>query len=241
MKLIVTKDYKGMARESARLIAQEILKKPNMVLGLATGSTPEKAYEKLIELNNVGVISFKDITTFNLDEYLGLAKTHDQSYYYYMMDNLFNHIDIDRNRINILDGKAEDIAKECNEYEDRIKQAGGIDLQLLGVGRNGHIGFNEPSEEIEPYTRLVELTEDTIEANSRFFENIEEVPTKAITMGMKTIMNARKIILVANGENKAQAIYDVVKGPVDPKSPVSILQLHPDVTVIVDEEAASLL
>lgn len=241
MELIVTKDYKGMAREAARIIAQDILKKPNMVLGLATGSTPEKVYEKLIELYQKGLISFKDMVTFNLDEYLGLSKTHEQSYYYYMMDNLFHHIDIEKENINILDGKALNIEQECKEYEDRIRKAGGIDLQLLGIGRNGHIGFNEPSDEIEPNTRLVDLTEETIDVNSRFFDSIDEVPTKALTMGIKTIMNARKIILIANGEEKAQAVYDTVKGPIEPEKPGSILQLHCNATIIVDEEAAKLL
>lgn len=241
MNLVITKDYNGMAREASRIIAQELLKKPKMVLGLATGSTPEKVYQKLIELYQKGLISFKDVITFNLDEYLGLSKTHEQSYYYYMMDNLFHHIDIEKENVNILDGKALDIDQECKDYEDRIKKAGGIDLQLLGIGRNGHIGFNEPSEEIESNTRLVDLTEETIDVNSRFFDSIEEVPTKAVTMGIKTIMNARKIILIANGEEKAQAIYDTVRGPISPKNPGSILQLHCDTTIIVDEEAGKLL
>lgn len=241
MNLIVTKDYREMAREAARQIAREMISKPNMVLGLATGSTPEKVYEKLIELNSLGLISFKNMTTFNLDEYLGLAKTHDQSYYYYMMDNFFHHIDINLENVNILDGKAADVDRECKSFEEKINQAGGLDLQLLGIGRNGHIGFNEPSDKIESETRLVNLTEDTIDANSRFFDSPEEVPKQAVTMGMRSIMNAKKILLIANSEDKAQAIYDTVKGPIDPKYPASILQLHPNVTVIVDEYAAKLL
>lgn len=241
MNIIITKGYQEMAREAARLIAKEMLKKPNMILGLATGSTPEKVYAELIELYNNGIISFKDITSFNLDEYVGLAKTHDQSYYYYMMENLFNHIDMDKENINILDGKAINVEQECKSYEEKISKAGGIDLQLLGIGRNGHIAFNEPSDKIEANTRLVNLTEDTIEANARFFESQEDVPTKALTMGIKPIMNAKKIIIIANGEDKAKAIYDAVNGPVDPKVPASLLQLHNDVTLIVDDQAGKLL
>ncbi|MDO5707908.1 MAG: glucosamine-6-phosphate deaminase [Andreesenia angusta] len=241
MELIVTQDYQGMAIETARLLAKEILKKPDIVLGLATGSTPEKVYKKLIEFYQKEILSFDKITSFNLDEYLGLSKAHEQSYYYYMMDKFFHHIDINMDRINILDGKALNIEQECKDFEEKIRKAGGIDLQLLGIGHNGHIGFNEPSEDIEPDTRVVNLTEETIEANSRFFDSIEEVPNKAITMGMKTIMNARKIILIANGEDKAEAIFDTVRGPIDPKHPGSILQLHCNATVIVDKDAAKLL
>ncbi|WP_276716918.1 glucosamine-6-phosphate deaminase, partial [Caloranaerobacter azorensis] len=174
-------------------------------------------------------------------EYYGLPKENPQSYHYYMMENLFKHVNIKKENIHIPNGMVENIEKECEEYEKKIQQAGGIDLQVLGIGRNGHIGFNEPDLKFEAKTHLVELDEDTIKANSRFFNSIEEVPTKAISMGIKTIMHAKKIVLLASGKEKAEAIYKAVKGEITPKVPASVLQLHPDVILIADEEAASLL
>lgn len=198
-------------------------------------------YKELVKLYNNGDINFSEVKTFNLDEYYGLNKENHQSYHYYMMENLFKHINIKEENINIANGKAESIEKECEEYERKIDNAGGIDLQVLGIGRNGHIGFNEPDLKFEAKTHLVKLDEDTIKANSRFFDSIEEVPKLAISMGIKTIMHTKKIILLASGKEKAEAIYKAVKGKITPELPASVLQLHPDVTLIVDKDAASLL
>ncbi|QIB27612.1 glucosamine-6-phosphate deaminase [Caloranaerobacter azorensis] len=241
MKVLIVKDYEEMSRKAANIVASQIILKPDSVIGLATGDTPKGMYRELIKLYNNGDIDFANIKTFNLDEYYGLPKENPQSYHYYMMENLFKHINIKKENIYIPNGMAENIEKECEEYEKKIQQAGGIDLQVLGIGRNGHIGFNEPDLKFEAKTHLVELDEDTIKANSRFFNSIEEVPTKAISMGIKTIMHAKKIILLASGKEKAEAIYKAVKGEITPKVPASVLQLHPDVILIADEEAASLL
>ena len=241
MRIYIVKNYEELSKKSAQLVASQIILKPDSVLGLATGSTPEGLYKELINIYNQGTISFNDVNTFNLDEYYGIHRNNPQSYYYYMRKNLLDHINIGKDNINIPHGLADDVEKHCNEYEDSIKQLGGIDLQILGIGRNGHIGFNEPSDEFVPKTHMVDLQKETIEDNARFFEKIEDVPTKAISMGIKTIMDAKKILLVANGEAKAQAIYDTLKGPITPRVPASILQLHNDLTVIVDEEAGRLL
>ncbi|KNF08157.1 glucosamine-6-phosphate deaminase NagB [Gottschalkia purinilytica] len=241
MKVYKVKDYQELSKKSASIVAEQIKLKSNSILGLATGSTPEGMYKELIELYEKNIVDFSDVTTFNLDEYYGLYPEDSQSYNYYMRKHLLNHINIKEENINIPNGMAEDIEKSCEEYENKIKELGGIDLQLLGIGRNGHIGFNEPSDSFETYTRLVELDIDTINANSRFFASLEEVPTKAISMGIQTIMNAKKILLIASGESKAKTIYDTIKGPITPSVPASILQLHKDVTIIVDEEAGKLL
>ncbi|KPU27374.1 glucosamine-6-phosphate deaminase [Caloranaerobacter sp. TR13] len=241
MKVIIVKDYEEMSRKAANIVASQIILKPDSVIGLATGDTPKGMYRELIRLYNNGDIDFANIKTFNLDEYYGLPKENPQSYHYYMMENLFNHVNIKKENIHIPNGMTESIEKECEEYEKKIQQAGGIDLQVLGIGRNGHIGFNEPDLKFEAKTHLVELDEDTIKANSRFFNSIQEVPTKAISMGIKTIMHARKILLLASGKEKAEAIYKAVKGKIIPEVPASVLQLHPDVIVIADKEAASLL
>lgn len=241
MKIYVVDNYEDLSRKSASIVASQMILKPNSVLGLATGSTPEGLYKELIRLFNEKVIDFKDINTFNLDEYYGMHRHNPQSYYYYMRKNLLDYINIEKDNIHIPHGLADDVEKHCDEYEEEIKQLGGIDLQILGIGRNGHVGFNEPADDFKPKTHLVHLQEETIEDNSRFFENKEDVPTKAISMGIKTIMNARKILLVANGEGKSKAIYDTLKGPITPKVPASIIQLHKDVTVIIDKEAAKLL
>lgn len=241
MRIIVVDDYNEMSKKAANIIASQIVLKPNSVLGLATGSTPVGTYEELVRLYNIGVISFSEITSFNLDEYYGLPSDNPQSYKYFMNMNLFNHVDIDEEHAHIPYGMCVNIEKECADYERKIKEVGGIDLQLLGIGRNGHIGFNEPGEVFQPNTHLVQLDDDTIEANSRFFDSIDKVPTQAISMGISTILGAKKILLLASGEGKADAIYDTVKGPISPKVPASILQLHPDVVIIVDKEAASRL
>lgn len=241
MRIIVANDYDEMSRKAAHLIASQMILNPESVLGLATGSTPIGTYKELIKLYKDGVIDFSKIKSFNLDEYFELPKDNPQSYDYFMKANLFNHVNIGEEDINIPNGMCENIERECNDYEKKIREAGGIDLQLLGIGRNGHIGFNEPGEHFETNTHLVQLDEDTIEANSRFFDSVDDVPTKAISMGIGSIMKAKKILLLASGAGKADAIYDTVNGPITPKVPASILQLHPDVVIIVDKEAASRL
>lgn len=239
MKIVIVKDYDDMSRKAANIVASQIILKPDSTLGLATGDTPLGMYKELVRLHKNGDIDFSNVTTFNLDEYNDLPKKNAQSYHYYMMNNLFRHINIKTSKINIPDGMAVDVEKECNDYERRIEEAGGIDLQVLGIGKNGHIGFNEPDIKFEAKTHLVKLDKNTIEANSRFFDSIDEVPTKAISMGIKTIMHARKVILLASGIEKYEAIYNTVKGSIIPEVPASVLQLHPDVTLIVDKEATS--
>lgn len=241
MRIVIAKDYDELSKKAANLLASQITLKPNSVLGLATGSTPMGAYSELIRIYEEGDISFAEVVTFNLDEYYDLDKENEQSYYHFMMENLFKYVNINRNNIYIPDGRAKDIQNECIEYERKIKQAGGIDLQLLGIGRNGHIGFNEPDVKFEAQTHLVTLDEDTIEANSRFFTAMEDVPRRAISMGIKTIMHSRKIILLASGEEKAETINNMINGKITPELPASVLQLHPDVVVLLDEKAASKL
>jgi glucosamine-6-phosphate deaminase len=238
MRIIIAKDYDELSKKTANLLASQITLKPNSVLGLATGSTPVGAYNELVRIYKEGDINFTEVVTFNLDEYYGLDKENPQSYYYFMMENLFKHVNINKHNIHIPNGRAKDIELECIEYENKIKQAGGIDLQLLGIGRNGHIGFNEPDVKFEAQTHLVTLDEDTIEANSRFFAALDEVPRKAISMGIKTIMHSRKIILLASGEEKAETINSMINGKITPELPASVLQLHPDVVVLLDEKAA---
>ena len=241
LKIYKLKDYKSLSEKAAQIIASQLILKPDCVLGLATGSTPEGMYGELIKLYEQNIIDFKEVTTFNLDEYYGLHRHDPQSYYHYMRKNFLDHINIKKESINIPNGLAEDVKKHCDQYEENIKCSGGIDFQILGVGRNGHIGFNEPSSDFKVKTHLVELQDETIQDNSRFFESIDEVPVKAISMGIKTIMDAKKILFIANGESKAQAVYDSLKGPITPMVPASIIQLHRDVTVVVDEEAGKLI
>lgn len=241
MQIIIANSYEEMSKRAGDIIASQIILKPNSVLGLATGSTPLGMYQHLINLYSQGTVNFYDVKTFNLDEYHKISPSSPQSYYFYMMENFFNHINIQPENINIPDGGAEDVDKECIVYEEKIEIAGGINLQVLGIGPNGHIGFNESGDHFQANTHLAELTEETIEANSRFFDSIEEVPTTAITMGIKSIMLAKKIILLANGKGKAEIISKALKGKITPNVPASILQLHPDVTVILDKEAASKL
>lgn len=237
MQLIKAKDYKDMSRKAASIFFSQITLKPDSVLGLATGSTPIGTYQQLIEWCMAGDLSFRHVKTVNLDEYVGLSGKSDQSYRFFMNANLFNHVDIDKTNTNVPNGMAEDKIAECERYEDLIHSLGGIDVQLLGIGNNGHIGFNEPDSCFEKYTHEVSLTESTIKANTRFFEKESDVPKTAISMGIKTIMEAQKIVLVANGASKADIIYQTCFGPITPDVPASALQLHPDVTVIVDEEA----
>lgn len=241
MRIVIVKNYEELSKKAAKILASQITLKPNSVLGLATGSTPVGAYKELVSIYQKGDINFTEIITFNLDEYYGLDRENEQSYYYFMMENLFKHVNINLNNIHIPDGRAQDIQQECIAYEDRIRQAGGIDLQVLGIGRNGHIGFNEPDVKFEAQTHLVTLDEDTIEANSRFFASMEEVPRQAISMGIKTIMHSRKILLMASGEEKAETIYSMIHGKITPELPASVLQLHPDVIILLDEKAANRL
>ena len=239
MKLIIAADYDEMSRLAADKIAACLKAKPDCVLGLATGSTPIGLYAQLVKDCAAGDISFADATTFNLDEYRGLAPDHNQSYRYFMQDNLFDHVDIDVSRTHVPDGANPDAQAACDAYEASIDAAGGIDLQLLGLGHNGHIGFNEPMDSFPVTTHVVGLTESTINANSRLFDSIDEVPREAYTMGVGTIMKARSILVVASGADKAQIVHDAFFGPVTPQVPASVLQLHPDVTVIADAEAGS--
>lgn len=241
MRLHIVKDYDQMSYKAASIVASQVVLKPDTVLGLATGSTPLGMYQKLVELFQEGMVDFQEVITFNLDEYLGLGSDHSQSYHYYMFENFFRHVNIPKNRIHILDGKSSDVLEAGREYDNQIAQAGGIDLQVLGIGSNGHIGFNEPDHILRTETHVVHLTDETIEANSRFFTAIDEVPKEAISMGMGSIMQAKKILLLASGESKAKAIARMISGEITTEVPASLLQLHPDVTIIVDEEAASLI
>jgi len=241
MNIIITKSYEEMSRKAANFIVSQVTLKPDSVLGLATGSTPIKTYEYLREKYQDDVVDFEETVTFNLDEYIGLGKDDPQSYRYFMDQHLFNHINIKEGNIFIPNGLVDEIDMECIRYEEEIRKHGGIDLQLLGIGRNGHIGFNEPNVNFEARTHKVSLDEDTIHANARFFDSATEVPTEAISMGIKTIMMSKKILLLASGKNKAEAINALINGPITPKLPASILQLHQDVTLILDESASSIL
>lgn len=237
MKIYKAKDYKDMSRKAANIISAQVIMKPNCVLGLATGSTPIGTYDQLVEWYNKGDLDFSEVTTVNLDEYKGLPRTNDQSYYYFMHQHLFDRVNIDPERTNVPNGMEPDAEKECGRYEELIRSLGGVDLQLLGLGHNGHIGFNEPGEAFEKETHCVDLTESTIEANKRFFASADDVPKQAYTMGIKTIMQAKKILIVVNGENKADIVERAFFGPVTPEVPASILQLHNDVTLVGDEVA----
>lgn len=237
MKIYKAKDYKDMSRKAANIISAQVIMKPNCVLGLATGSTPIGTYDQLVEWYNKGDLDFSEVTTVNLDEYKGLPRTNDQSYYYFMHQHLFDRVNIDPERTNVPNGMEPDAEKECGRYEELIRSLSGVDLQLLGLGHNGHIGFNEPGEAFEKETHCVDLTESTIEANKRFFASADDVPKQAYTMGIKTIMQAKKILIVVNGENKADIVERAFFGPVTPEVPASILQLHNDVTLVGDEAA----
>lgn len=237
MRIIKTADYNEMSKAAANIIAAQMILKPNSVLGLATGSSPIGTYKELIKKCDNGDIDFSDITTVNLDEYRGLPRTNDQSYYYFMNDNLFNHVNIDKARTHVPNGEVADAEEECGNYEALIKSLGGVDLQLLGLGHNGHIGFNEPADQFAKVTNCVDLQESTIEANKRFFASIDDVPRQAYTMGIGTIMAARKILVVVSGADKAAIVKKAFTGPVTPRVPASILQMHSDVTVVCDAAA----
>lgn len=241
MRIYQEEDYAAMSRRAAHIIAAEVIRKPNCVLGLATGSTPVGAYQQLTEWNQRGDLSFKEVRTVNLDEYKGLAPAHDQSYRYFMQTNLFDHIDIDVNNTSVPDGLAADADAECAAYDKMVADLGYADLQLLGLGNNGHIGFNEPDSYFTKETHVVDLTESTINANARFFTSVDDVPRQALTMGVGCIMNARRILIIANGEAKADALYNAFCGPITPECPASILQLHPDVVLVADKAALSKL
>lgn len=240
MNIIRAKDYQDMSRKAANIISAQIIMKPDCVLGLATGSTPVGTYRQLIEWYEKGDLDFSRVSTVNLDEYRGLTHTDPQSYYYFMQENLFDHVNIDKAETHVPDGTNPDAADACAKHEQIIKSLGGIDLQLLGLGNNGHIGFNEPGAAFEKETHLVDLAESTIRANARFFASIDEVPKQAYTMGIRTIMQAKKILVVVSGEGKADIVSRAFFGPVTPEVPASILQMHPDVTVVCDEAALSL-
>ncbi len=235
MRIFKCKNYAEVSAKAASIIAAQMITKPNAVLGLATGSTPVGAYKILIEKCNNGEIDFSEITTVNLDEYCGLTPDNDQSYRYFMNTNLFDHVNVRKECTFVPDGLAEDAEAESAAYDARIVALGGIDLQLLGIGGNGHIGFNEPAAAFDMATHTVELKESTRQANARFFNSIDEVPTHAITMGMRSIMQAKKVLLVANGSKKAEIVEKALYGPVTPEVPASILQLHPDLTVVYTE------
>lgn len=260
MEIIIVKDRAALAEYAAGVIVDQIKQKPDSVLGLATGSTPEDTYQRLVQAHKSGTgfqpvnelaeqppksngIDFSQVRTFNLDEYLGLPRNHDQSYYFFMHDRLFNHVNIRPENVNLPDGMAPDPEAACREYEEKIKAAGGIDLQLLGVGGNGHIAFNEPGSSLTGLTTVKSLTRQTVSDNARLFfnGNEEEVPKYAITMGVGSIMNARRLLLLATGKHKADIVQAFVEGPVTASVTASALQMHPDATVVLDEEAASRL
>ena len=235
MKLITCKNYEEISAVAADIVADVMKAKPDCVLGLATGSTPVGMYKKLIEKNATGEIDFSAVTTVNLDEYYPIAPDNDQSYRYFMNENLFNHVNIDKSRTYVPDGLADDPAAACEAYEEIVARVGGADIQVLGIGQNGHIGFNEPAEALDVKTHVTGLTESTIKANARFFASEADVPTKALTMGIGTILGAKKIIILANGAAKHDAISIMLAGGLTTACPASMLNLHNDVTVICDE------
>jgi glucosamine-6-phosphate deaminase len=238
MKLLVVKDYEEMSKVAAETFKEVINEKPNAILGLATGSTPVGLYKKLIEMNKNMEIDFSNVKTVNLDEYVGFGEENPQSYRYFMNENLFNHVNINKSNTFVPNGLAKNLEEETKNYDKRIDELGGIDLQILGIGSNGHIAFNEPDEFLISETHVTKLTQSTIEANSRFFNSIDEVPTKAISMGIGQIMKAKKILLLVKGEDKADAVKELLDGNITTNNPATILKLHTDVTVIIDEKIA---
>lgn len=241
MLVIIKKNYEELSVEAAKVLADRLKKKPNLVLGLATGSTPLGLYKELIRLHQYEGLDFSKVTTFNLDEYVGLPPSHDQSYHYFMQKNFFEHVNINPRYIHVPQGMANDVTQFCDWYEERIKSFGGIDVQILGIGANGHIAFNEPGSSLGSRTRIKTLTSTTREANKRFFKEDEIVPRYAITMGVGTIMDAKELLLVATGNNKADAIKTAVEGPLTAMCPASIIQMHKEAFVFVDKEAGSKL
>ena len=240
MNVIKLKNAEEIGKAVAEIIINQVNAKPDSVLGFATGASPVPTYKCIIDAFEKGQVSLKDITTFNLDEYCGLNRENVNSYYYFMKDNLFGKTDVDFSKVNFLSGLSGDIEAECKAYQDAIEKAGGIDIQLLGVGTNGHIGFNEPSDSFSDGPFKVKLAQSTIDAHSKYFEN-DDMPLYALTMGIGDIMRASKIILIATGKAKANAVYNMVKGEVSPSCPASVLQNHPDATIFIDEESAELL
>lgn len=241
MRIQVMDDYEQLSYWAARVVLSQVTLQSNSVLGLATGSTPEGMYQRLVDMYQQGKVDFSDVTTFALDEYLGLSPDHPQSYQYYLYNNFFNHINLPPENINLPPGDTTDPEMACQNYEQAIASAGGIDLQVVGIGVNGHIGFNEPASSLNTDTHIVDLAEETIQANSRFFDNIDEVPRQAITMGMGSIMGAKRIVMLANGKNKAAAVRDSFSGKVTTEVPASFLQLHREFILLLDKEAASML
>ncbi|WP_096273181.1 glucosamine-6-phosphate deaminase [Paucisalibacillus globulus] len=241
MEVIRVKDYDGMSEEAASILVERINRLDNPVLGLATGSTPEGLYKRLIEEYKQGNVSFKNVKSFNLDEYVGLEKNDPNSYYYFMKEKLFDHVDISLENVRVPNGVASDLQQECKDHEAAIQASGGIDVQLLGIGANGHIGFNEPGTPFSSKTQVVDLDESTIEANSRFFDSIEDVPTQAVSMGIETIMNSKEILLLISGAGKAEALDRLINGDVTEDLPASVLKNHPNVTVIADDAAFTVI
>lgn len=239
MIILKTKDYKELSRKAANLIAAQVLMKPDCVLGLATGSSPMGTYERLIELYQNKDLDFSKVSSINLDEYKGLDPENNQSYRYFMNTNFFNHVNIDKTHTFVPNGLEPDSDKACAEYDSIIEKMGGIDLQLLGLGHNGHIGFNEPSDVFPGGTHCIDLAPSTIEANKRFFESEADVPRQAYTMGIRSIMLAKKIVVIVSGKEKAEILEKAIRGPITPKVPASVLQLHPDVVIVADEDALS--
>ncbi len=240
MKIEVVKDYDAMSKRCAEIFIKQLQAKPNSILGLATGGSPVGTYKLLVEAYQKGAIDFKEVKTYNLDEYCGISILHPQSYYYFMHDNLFNHVDIVEDNVHLpsAHGTKEEIVKQCEEY-NKMLNAVEIDIQLLGIGSNGHIAFNEPGTPFELETHVVELTDKTRQDNKRFFNSIDEVPTHAVTMGIKNIMKAKQIVMLISGKNKADTVKRLLEGEISPEFPASILQKHPNVTVIIDEDAYS--
>lgn len=241
MRLDISKDYQQMSVKAASIVASQVTLKPDSVLGLPTGSTPLGMYENLVRMYKGGVVDFSEVVTFNLDEYLGLGSDCLQSYSYYMFHNFFDHVNIPRGNINIPSASGKDAEDICRDYDQKIARAGGIDLQVLGIGTNGHIGFNEPDRRLKMFTHVVRLAEETVEANSRFFSSREEVPRTAISMGIGSIMQASKILLLVSGEDKAQVLERTINGDITTDLPASLLQLHPDLCIVVDKDAAKLI
>lgn len=239
MTIYIKEDYEAMSKKAANMVAGQVNLKPNSVIGLATGSTPEGMYKELVKLYQGDSIDFSDVTTFNLDEYYALPGDNHQSYAYYMDRHLFSQVNIRKDHVHIPNGMTRDVTGACQDYDRLIEAKGNMDLQVLGIGNNGHIGFNEPDLKFEAGTHLVELDEATIQANGRFFKSGEDVPKEAISMGIRNIMHAKKIILLANGGKKAGILYEMLFGPVTPQVPASVIQLHKDVTIILDRQASS--
>ncbi len=239
MKIYRAKDYNDMSRKAANLISAQIIMKPNCVLGLATGSTPVGTYRQLVEWYDKGDLDFSEVMTVNLDEYKGLTRENPQSYYYFMNEHLFGKVNINKTRTFLPDGTEPDSNTACENYNEILRAVGDVDLQLLGLGHNGHIGFNEPGESFSTETHCIDLSEQTINANARFFETLDEVPRQAYTMGIKTIMSARRILIIVSGEDKAEIVKRAFFGSITPQVPASILQLHRNVTLVADEAALS--